>query len=89
MSKEPKNAHGLLDPQRRHILRAASGAAIGGIAATALAITSPALAQNAGSGNRDNGPLGGRLQGVQHSASPLKLWSEPSNSTPKCLAAAK
>ena len=66
MSKELKNAHGLLDPQRRHVLRAASGAAIGGIAATALAMTSPALAQNAGSGNRDNGPLGGRLQGVQH-----------------------
>src|SRR5262245_26493249 len=66
MSKELENASGLLDPQRRYVLRAASGAAIGGIAATAFAIASPALAQNAASDNRNNGPLGGRLQGVQH-----------------------
>ena len=69
MSKGPNN-NGLFDPERRNVLRAAGGAAIGGIAAVTM--NAPALAQNApptassASGNRDNGPLGGRLQGVQH-----------------------
>lgn len=66
MSQEHHDPNGLSDPERREILRAASGVAIGGIAATAFAMASPAVAQSAASGNRDNGPLGGRLQGVQH-----------------------
>ena len=63
MSKGP---NGSSDLERREILRAVSGAAMAGIAATASAMTSPARAQIAPSSNRDNGPLGGRLQGVQH-----------------------
>jgi catechol 2,3-dioxygenase-like lactoylglutathione lyase family enzyme len=54
-------------------LRAAGGAAIGGIATTALAMNTPALAQNADASisstvaaKRDSAPLGARLQGVQH-----------------------
>jgi catechol 2,3-dioxygenase-like lactoylglutathione lyase family enzyme len=70
-SKEPNNNRSF-DPERRSLLRAAGGAAIGGIAANAITMNVPASAQNAppnaivASGNRDNGPLGGRLQGVQH-----------------------
>jgi catechol 2,3-dioxygenase-like lactoylglutathione lyase family enzyme len=72
MSKEPHDTNELSDPERRDILRAAGGAAIGGIAASAIAISAPALAQtttsNAGStsGNRNSAALGARLQGVQH-----------------------
>jgi len=72
MSKEPKDANGLYDPERRHVLRAAGGAAIGGIAASAaITMSAPVLAQNASpnagaSGNRNNAALGARLQGVQH-----------------------
>jgi catechol 2,3-dioxygenase-like lactoylglutathione lyase family enzyme len=58
---------------RREVLRAAGGAAIGGIAAATLAMNTSALAQNAAdpnpvsvAGNRDNAALGARLQGVQH-----------------------
>src|SRR4029077_4556442 len=54
-------------------LRAVGGAAIGGIAATALGIAPPAFAQNAATAaqsvdtrNRDNAALAARLQGVQH-----------------------
>ena len=65
MSNKPTNPNGLSDPERREILRTASGAALGGIAATAFAMT-PALAQGVASGDRVNGPLGARLQGVQH-----------------------
>ena len=71
MSKEP-DANGLYDPERRHVLRAAGAAAIGGIAASAaIAMSAPVLAQNASpnagaSGNRNNAALGARLQGVQH-----------------------
>jgi catechol 2,3-dioxygenase-like lactoylglutathione lyase family enzyme len=53
------------DPDRREVLRVAGGAAIGGIAA-AFATASPASAQNAATGARDDAPLGARLQGVQH-----------------------
>jgi catechol 2,3-dioxygenase-like lactoylglutathione lyase family enzyme len=72
MSKEHDNANGLVDPQRRNVLRAAGGAAVGGIAASATTKSAPALAQNttphadAYSGNRNNAALGARLQGVQH-----------------------
>ena len=72
MSNEPKNDE-LFDPERRHVLRAAGGAAIGGIAASAaITMGAPVLAQNASpnagaaSGNRNNAALGARLQGVQH-----------------------
>ncbi|HWA44604.1 MAG TPA: VOC family protein [Hypericibacter adhaerens] len=73
MSDELSDAHGLADPDRREILRAAGGAAIGGIAAAALATGAPALAQDAASptpaavtADLDNAALGARLQGVQH-----------------------
>jgi catechol 2,3-dioxygenase-like lactoylglutathione lyase family enzyme len=73
MSKEPKDSCGLYDPERRHVLRAAGGAVIGGIAASAaITMSAPVLAQNASpnagaaSGNRNNAALGARLQGVQH-----------------------
>src|SRR5262245_20409473 len=66
MSDEPD------DPDRREILRAAGGAAIGGITA-ALAMSSPAFPQNAvgphpsnAPGTRNNAPLAARIQGVQH-----------------------
>ncbi len=69
MSDKTNDASGFVDPDRREVLRAVAGAAIGGIGATALAMSSPALAQNAASpnpGNRNNTALGGRLRGVQH-----------------------
>jgi catechol 2,3-dioxygenase-like lactoylglutathione lyase family enzyme len=72
MLDEPNDTNALVDPDRRELLRAAGGAAIGGIAA-AFAMSSPAFAQNAAgssasaaTGTRDNAPLGARLQGVQH-----------------------
>ena len=66
MSNTRNDPNVVSNPERREILRAASGAAIGGIAGTTFAMASPAIAQNLASANRDNGPLGGRLQGVQH-----------------------
>ena len=73
MPNERNAANGLVDPDRRDVLRAAGSAAIGGIAATALAMSPPALAQNAASpnalvatGDRNSAALGARLQGVQH-----------------------
>src|SRR5262249_46358850 len=73
MSDEPNYTDGLLDPGRRNVLRAAGRAAISGIAASTLAVSSPVLAQSAGnpnapavSGERNNAGLGARLQGVQH-----------------------
>jgi catechol 2,3-dioxygenase-like lactoylglutathione lyase family enzyme len=72
MAKELHEFNELSDPERRDILRAAGGAALSGIAAGAIAMSTQALAQNitstAGSttGNRNNGALGARLQGVQH-----------------------
>jgi catechol 2,3-dioxygenase-like lactoylglutathione lyase family enzyme len=72
-SSEPNEALNLATLERRKLLSTAGGAAIGGIAATALAMNTPALAQNAPSANpgaatgtRNNAPLGARLQGVQH-----------------------
>lgn len=52
------------DPERRAILCAAGGAAIGGIAAALAAGT--ASAQETPAASRDPNSLGGRLQGVQH-----------------------
>jgi catechol 2,3-dioxygenase-like lactoylglutathione lyase family enzyme len=73
MSNKPSNGNGLTDPDRREVLRAASGAAVGGLAATAFAMNTSALADVAAdpspvfvAENRDNAALGARLQGVQH-----------------------
>lgn len=73
MSSNPNNGNELMGPDRRDVLRAAGGAAIGGIAAATLAMNASALAQNVAdqkpvsvAGNRDNAVLGARLQGVQH-----------------------
>ena len=70
---ESINPNGSVDADRRDVLRAVGGAAIGGIAASALGIGAPAFAQNAAvpaqsvdTRNRDNAALGARLQGVQH-----------------------
>jgi catechol 2,3-dioxygenase-like lactoylglutathione lyase family enzyme len=73
MSDEPNKSDDLANPERRELIGAAGSAVIGGIAATAIAMNTPALAQNASSsdpgaamGNRNNAALGARLQGVQH-----------------------
>jgi hypothetical protein len=55
------------DLQRRGVLRAAGIAIVGGLATSAAA--TPAAAQSAHRTSAvasNNGPLGGRLQGVQH-----------------------
>ena len=51
--------------ERREVIRAAGVATLTGVASSLLASTSPATAQQT-SNNRDNGPLGARLQGAQH-----------------------
>ena len=62
----PKNAAIQLDdPDRRALLRAAGGVAIGGMAA-ALSVNTPASAQERPVATRDPNSLGARLQGVQH-----------------------
>jgi catechol 2,3-dioxygenase-like lactoylglutathione lyase family enzyme len=73
MSDESNYRDRLVDPNpnRREVLRATGSAVIGGIAA-ALAASSPASAQDATAARpgattaRDDAPLGARLQGVQH-----------------------
>ncbi|MFK8254186.1 VOC family protein [Ancylobacter sp. sgz301288] len=65
MSEESQTMTPMNDPDRRAVLLAAGGAAIGGVAAS-LAATVPAQAQDADAGARDGRPLGDRLQGVQH-----------------------
>jgi catechol 2,3-dioxygenase-like lactoylglutathione lyase family enzyme len=56
-----------LDRERRDILRMAGAAAITGAASPVVAAAAQGDAQSsARPGNRDNGSLGGRLQGVQH-----------------------
>jgi catechol 2,3-dioxygenase-like lactoylglutathione lyase family enzyme len=57
-----------LDLERRAILQTAGAAMVGGLAASS-ALAAPAAAQGGprpSLGPRNNGPLGGRLQGVQH-----------------------
>jgi len=73
MSNKPTDTNMVAPLDRRDALRAAGGAAIGGVAATALAMSVPAFAQSTASpsrgvvtGDRDSAPLGARLQGVQH-----------------------
>lgn len=65
MSHEHKTAIQPDDPDRRAILRAAGGVAIGGIAA-ALSVNTTASAQQTPAAARDSNSLGARLQGVQH-----------------------
>lgn len=57
MSNDQDDAVGLPEPRRRDVLLAASGLA------AAMAVNGPAMAQGTA---RDAGPLGARLQGVQH-----------------------
>ncbi len=57
MSNDQDDAVGLPAPRRRDVLLAASGLA------AAMAVNGPAMAQGTA---RDAGPLGARLQGVQH-----------------------
>lgn len=57
MSNDQDDALGLPEPRRRDVLLAASGLA------AAMAVSGPAMAQGTA---RDAGPLGARLQGVQH-----------------------
>ena len=67
MPEEPQTAEpktSVENPERRDVLRVASGAAIAGLAATALAGDRPARAQSGG--DRNGAALGLRLQGVQH-----------------------
>jgi catechol 2,3-dioxygenase-like lactoylglutathione lyase family enzyme len=70
MSDERSDANEPMDIDRRDVLRVAAGAAIGGLAASSLAMSAPALAQTApppaATRDRNSGPLGARLQGVQH-----------------------
>ena len=73
MSNKPTDTNMVAPLDRRDALRAAGGAAIGGVAATTLATSVPAFAQSTASpsrgvvtGDRDSAPLGARLQGVQH-----------------------
>lgn len=73
MSNKPTDTNMVAPLDRRDVLRAAGGAAIGGVAATTLATSVPAFAQSTASpsrgavtGDRDSAPLGARLQGVQH-----------------------
>lgn len=65
MSDRPQLAQPNL--QRRDMLQAAGLATVGGFAASAVAVAQAAqTARPAGTGARDGGPLGTRLQGVQH-----------------------
>ena len=65
------NHHDLLDdhdPSRRRVLQAAGAAMVGGLAATdpLTAQSTPQAASPSGAPARNAGPLGARLQGVQH-----------------------
>jgi catechol 2,3-dioxygenase-like lactoylglutathione lyase family enzyme len=51
--------------ERREVIRAAGVATLTGVASSLLASASPATAQQT-SNDRDNSPLGARLQGAQH-----------------------
>lgn len=58
-----------VDSDRRDVLRTAGAAVIAGLATSGVALPGPATAQSGkrrSAAERDNGPLGGRLQGVQH-----------------------
>lgn len=60
---------GAADGNRRNVLRTVGAAAIAGLATSGAALPGPAAAQASkrmSAAERDNGPLGGRLQGAQH-----------------------
>lgn len=60
-------ADGPADPQRRGTLRLAGATAVAAMAGAMSALpVGPAAAAATPAGRRDEGPLGGRLQGVQH-----------------------
>ncbi len=65
MSYEENSQNQPENPERRAVLRAAGGVAIGGMAA-ALSVSTTVSAQQAPATARDPNSLGGRLQGVQH-----------------------
>src|SRR5262245_43404151 len=57
------------DANRREVLRTAGASMIAGFAASGVALSGPAAAQAApqmSPTERNNGPLGVRLQGIQH-----------------------
>jgi catechol 2,3-dioxygenase-like lactoylglutathione lyase family enzyme len=55
------------DPSRRRVLQAAGATMLGGLAASpAPAAPAPQVPDSAGAKARNTGPLGARLQGVQH-----------------------
>jgi catechol 2,3-dioxygenase-like lactoylglutathione lyase family enzyme len=73
MSENDTNIVGNIDRERRDILRTAGAAAVTAMALPAMSSaaqgstpSSSRTTNSKGGGNRDNGPLGGRLQGVQH-----------------------
>ena len=77
------------DPSRRRVLQAAGATMLGGLAA-ADPLAAPATPRIAGpidAPARNTGPLGARLQGVQHFGSPCRTWTAPSRSTRRCSAA--
>jgi len=65
MSAKTNSGNEFINQERRDVVRAAGMATLSGVAATLLASASPVKAQHT-SMNRDNGPLGARLQGAQH-----------------------
>ena len=65
MSAKPNTGAAPVSHQRREVIRAAGAATLTGVASSLLASASPAAAQQSSS-DRDNGPLGARLQGAQH-----------------------
>jgi catechol 2,3-dioxygenase-like lactoylglutathione lyase family enzyme len=65
MSAKANLGNESISHERREVIRAAGAATLSGIAVSLLATASPAKAQQSGK-DRDNGPLGARLQGAQH-----------------------
>ena len=64
---EIKESGGSNGVERRDVMRAVGATLVAGIGAATLTAASPAFAQTAGvPGNRDDGSLGRRLQGIQH-----------------------
>jgi catechol 2,3-dioxygenase-like lactoylglutathione lyase family enzyme len=68
MADNHGNEREIVDQERRDVLRAAGAAAIAAAALPAVAAAAQSTTQSGSrsGANRDNGPLGGRLQGVQH-----------------------
>src|SRR5688572_26012088 len=68
MADNHGNEGEIVDQERRDVLRAAGAAAIAAAALPAAAAAAQSSTQSASrsGANRDNGPLGARLQGVQH-----------------------